>query len=259
MKVKVYSDLHLETNREVCFHPGEGSVLVLAGDILTAKHLRTDGELGETYKTFIKQCSENYDKVLYVAGNHEHYQYNIFSTHKDIREHLPDNFILMENDTVTIGDWVFIGATLWTDFNNQNASDMFAVKQMINDYRYIRIGKNFRKLLPEDVLKIHLKSRTYIQEQLEKHKDDKVFVITDHLPCEKSIHKRFKGNVSNAAYYSDLSGIIQENPQIKYWVHGHSHTKADYKIGNCRVISNPRGYYLYEEANGFDPDFELEI
>ena len=257
MKVKVYSDLHIETNREVCFHPGEGNVLLLAGDILTAKSLQTKGELGTAYRTFLKQCSKNYDKVLYVAGNHEHYQYNIFSTHNDIRKHLPDNIILMENDTIRIDDWVFIGSTLWTDFNNQNASDMFAVKQMINDYRYIRIGKNFRKLLPEDVLKIHLKSRTYIEQQLQKHKDDKVFVITHHAPTAQSIHPRFKGNVSNAAYFTDLSNLIMNNPQIKYWVSGHTHHATDYYVENCRCICNPRGYYLYEQANGFNPDLEI--
>ena len=54
MKVKVYSDLHLETNHEICFHPGEGNVLVLAGDILTAKSLQTKGELGSLdYPFFI--------------------------------------------------------------------------------------------------------------------------------------------------------------------------------------------------------------
>lgn len=259
MKVKVYSDLHLEINTETCFIPGEGNILILGGDILTAKSLKSKSELGIAYKTFLKQCSKNYDKVLYVAGNHEHYQYKITNTHRDIREHLPDNIILMENDTIRIDDWVFIGSTFWTDFNNQNASDMFAVKQMINDYRYIRIGENFRKLQPQDVLKIHLESKKYLLEQLQKHKNDKVFVITHHAPTAKSIHPRFKGNVSNAAYFTDLSGIILENPQIKYWVSGHTHHATDYMVGDCRCICNPRGYYLYEKANGFNPDFELEI
>jgi hypothetical protein len=47
------------------------------------------------------------------------------------------------------------------------------------------------------------------------------------------------------------------HPQIKYWIHGHTHTHFDYKIGECRVICNPRGYP--NENTGFDPNFEMEI
>jgi hypothetical protein len=30
------------------------------------------------------------------------------------------------------------------------------------------------------------------------------------------------------------------------WVHGHVHAKNDYIVGNCRVVSNPRGYIGHE-------------
>lgn len=259
MKIKILSDLHLEINDKQPFHPGSGDVLILAGDILTAKHLNADGKLGEQYRQFLKDCSENFNQVLYVAGNHEHYSYHVNSTHKDIRKHLPKNIYLMENNKFVLNDWIFIGMSFWTDFNNRNASDMFVVKQMINDYRYIRTGPNYRKLLPEDVLELHLNSRKYLEEQLRVHKNDNVFVITHHAPSVKSIHDRFKGNVSNAAYYTEMSDLILNNSQIKYWISGHTHHCTDYMIGNCRCICNARGYYLYEEANGFNADLEIEV
>ena len=26
------------------------------------------------------------------------------------------------------------------------------------------------------------------------------------------------------------------------WVHGHTHTSHDYRVGRCRIVCNPRGY-----------------
>jgi hypothetical protein len=64
----------------------------------------------------------------------------------------------------------------------------------------------------------------------------------------------------NGAYYSDLSELILDNPQIKTWVHGHMHNQSDYMIGDTRVVTNPRGYMGYETiANTFDPGFSFEV
>jgi hypothetical protein len=57
--------------------------------------------------------------------------------------------------------------------------------------------------------------------------------------------------------------LILNNPQIKYFSHGHTHDSFDYMIGGCRVICNPRGYYTGVNSNDlnpdFDPNFEIEV
>jgi hypothetical protein len=64
----------------------------------------------------------------------------------------------------------------------------------------------------------------------------------------------------NGGYASDLSEFILDNPEIKFWTHGHMHDPSDYMIGDCRVICNPRGYVGYEsQANIFDPTVGFEI
>ena len=87
MKLRCFSDLHLE---HFCagqyFDPGEGDLLILAGDILCAKHLKKNGYLAEVYEKFLTTCSKNYQKVLYVFGNHEAYGYNYEGTQKTIQE-----------------------------------------------------------------------------------------------------------------------------------------------------------------------------
>ena len=80
-KVTYMSDLHLEFDANV--DPGEGDILVLAGDILVAKYL--DPSLNDSmarskrkgYMRFYEKTLENYKSVYYIHGNHEPYGMDI--------------------------------------------------------------------------------------------------------------------------------------------------------------------------------------
>jgi predicted phosphodiesterase len=256
MKLKVLSDLHLE-HFVACqvFNVGEGNVLILAGDILCAKHFKTDGYLHAVYDRFLNDCSNNYDKVLYVMGNHEFYGYNYEGTKKKLKENLPHNFHLLDNDTITINNWNFIGFTFWTDFRNENAIEMMEAECNMNDYEVIRIGSKFRKMRADDTLTFHKESKNYLLNQLQTLNDN-VFVISHHAPSYQSVAAQFK-NEANGAYVSNLDDLIINHPQIKYWVHGHTHTHFDYMIEGCRIICNPGGYP--GQNTGFFPDKIFDI
>lgn len=254
MKLKVLSDLHLEHCVACQVYPvGEGDVLVLAGDILNAKHFKTKGYIRDVYNRFLEDCSKNYQKVLYVFGNHEYYGYNYEGAKKKIKENLPDNFHILENDTVQIEDWNFIGFTFWTDFRNENALEMMEAECNMNDYKVIRIGHNYRKLTANDTLGFHKESKKYLINQLQTLKEN-VFVITHHAPTYQSVPQEYKKH-ANGAYCSNLDDLIIEHPQIKYWVHGHTHTAFNYMIEQCRIVCNPAGYP--GQATGFNPDLEF--
>ena len=256
MKLKVLSDLHLEHCVACQVYPvGEGDVLVLAGDIFCAKHFKTDGYIHQVYDRFLSDCSKNYNKVLYVLGNHEFYGYNYEGAKKKLKENLPDNFHLLDNDTITINNWNFIGFTLWTDFRNENALEMMDAAQCMNDYKVIRIGHNYRKLNPNDTLDFHKESKNYLLNQLQTLTEN-VFVISHHAPSYQSIPQEYKKN-PNGAYCSNLDDVIVNHPQIKYWVHGHTHNAFNYMIEDCRVICNPGGYP--GQGTGFNPDLYFDI
>ena len=256
MKLRCLSDLHLE---HFCagqyFDPGEGDILILAGDIICAKHLKKNGYLKDVYLRFFEDCSKNFKNILYVLGNHCHYGYNYEGTQKTIQEHLPDNFQLMENDTVKIGDYNFIGFTFWTDFRNENPLEMMYAQQYMNDYKVIRITSNFRKLNTNDTLGFHKKSKEYLLNQLQELNEN-VVVISHMAPSYQSVHKDFK-NTENGAFVSDLDDLILSYPQIKYWCHGHLHSYSNYTIGNCNIICNPVGYP--GQITGYNPNLEIEI
>lgn len=258
MKVKIFSDLHLEHYYACQTFPflEEGDVLILAGDILNAKHFRSDGYLKAVYDRFLNDCSKNYKHVLYVFGNHEPYGYKYESAYVKIRENVPHNFHVLENDTVTIDNWNFVGFTFWTNFRNANAIEMMEAECLMNDYRSIRIGSNYRKLRAQDTLNFHNQSREYLLNQLETLKEN-VFVISHHSPSYQSIPEFFKNESCNGAYCSDYDGLILNHPQIKYWVHGHTHHPFDYMIGDCRVICNPGGYP--GQDTGFRTDLFVDL
>ena len=261
MKIKVVSDLHLETCEYGHGVPdlGEGEVLILGGDILCARHFKKDGNLHKVYDNFLKKCVDNFDEVLYLAGNHEAYGYNYEGTWDVLAEHLPKGIHILENDFVKIKDWVFLGATLWTDFRNENALEMMEAAQCLNDYKVIRIGSNYRKMNPDDTLKFHKKSKQFLLDTLPMFKNQKVWVLTHHAPSYRSVHPKYRNSgIANGAYVSNLDDLIFDNQNIKYFSHGHTHESMDYMIGGCRVMCNPRGYYPTEVNPNFDPNFEVD-
>ena len=118
----------------------------------------------------------------------------------------------------------------------------------------IKIGEKVKeepaKLSPEDTVEFHKKMVDYIKIVTEflGENPKKFVVVGHHTPSTFSIHPKYRGHtLMNGAYSSDLSNFILDRPQIKLWVHGHTHDPFDYMVGSTRVACNPRGYYGYEE------------
>ena len=261
MKIKVVSDLHLETCEQGQGVPniGEGDALILGGDILCARHFKKNGPLKKVYNDFLQKCVDNFDEVLYLSGNHEAYGYNYEGTFDVLKENLPEGIHLMENSVVKIQDWVFLGATLWTDFRNENALEMMEAAQCMNDYKTIRIGSNYRKLNPDDTLGFHKKSKQFLLDTLPMFNNQKVWVLTHHAPSYQSVSPKYRSaGIANGAYVNNFDDLIFDNSQIKYFSHGHVHDSMDYMIGGCRVIANPRGYFPSEINPNFNPNFEVD-
>lgn len=270
MKISLVSDLHLENGYQEL--PG-GEVLILAGDISEVRDFKNefhstrllDAKPGtyKWYDFFYKECAK-YDRVFYVMGNHEHYHGRFDRTYHDLKSILPDNVRLLEDECEEYKGVLFIGSTLWTDCNKGNPLTVHTVKYSMNDYRIIKnhyLNKDiYYKLTPEYTMSVHKKSRDYIRLMLNEKPQMPVVVITHHGPSFMSIHDQYKNDQHmNGAYASELSELILDYENIQYWVHGHMHDAVDYKIGNTRVVSNPRGYLGYEDTSEFDPNFSFEI
>jgi Icc-related predicted phosphoesterase len=259
MRIDYCSDLHLEFGYVTL--PG-GDVLVLAGDICEERSLRKqfhdtkliDHDDGAYRYTdfFERECSK-YRKVFMVMGNHEHYHGKFHKTLEVLRGIVPENVTILEKEALEFEGVVFMGATLWTNCNNGDSLTTYTLKAGMNDYRVIQNfyeDKNlYFKLTPEYTFRDHIKAMNFFREEIVKHTDKPVVVITHHAPSFMSISEQYRtpgDHHMNGGYASDLSEFILDHPQIKTWVHGHVHSTHDYVIGETRVVANPRGYLGHE-------------
>ena len=260
MKIALGSDLHLEWGALELHNTENADVLVLSGDICVAKHLNGVHHHDQRYRKFFQECCERFPKVIYVLGNHEHYSYDIQQTAAHLKRELAyDNLHILENETVDIEDYTFIGTTLWTNMNDEDSLTLMHVKHMMNDFDTIKNSARMlseykpAKLTPEDTVAEHKKSMDYINHITYNRPNYKFVVVGHHCPSFKSVHPKYAHDkIMNGAFASDLDDFIAYRPQIKLWCHGHTHEPFDYEIGTTRIACNPRGYNGHEpRANNF--------
>jgi Icc-related predicted phosphoesterase len=238
-------------------------VLILAGDICMAVDANKDTEQGRRVQDFFRRCNAQFDRVIYIMGNHEHYQGDYAKSAERLRymltEHRCSNVVLLDQESVTVDDVTFVGGTLWTDFNRQDSLTMWHAGKCMNDYQVaVNSGRTYNgykpyRLLPEDVLSEHEHMLSYISTVTAEQHDRKFVVVGHHAPSSQSVAEQYKGDsLMNGNFFSDLEQFILDRPQIKLWIHGHMHNNSNYWIGETQVICNPRGYVGHEEsANWF--------
>jgi predicted phosphodiesterase len=277
MKINLISDCHL--NFLDLTLPG-GDVLIAAGDMIEAGHLRKadnakkDTFLADRYRRFINEEFTKYGKVIYVAGNHEHYNNSYDDTHARLRREMPDNVHFLEAESCQIEDVHFFGGTFWTDMNKHDPITMSVLKQGMADFNgAIKHGHSIKietaygdsyytnKFTPSFAAEIFKDTVGLLKDFLDEHPTDKVVVVSHHAPSPISINMKYLDDYHmNGGYHSNLTEFIMDHPQIKTWCHGHMHDPVDYMIGTTRILSNPRGYAGYEEqAEIFDPSFSFEV
>jgi predicted phosphodiesterase len=264
MKIAVASDVHLEFGDLDLTNDNNAEVLILSGDILVAKDITQHdphGVMGPDYRsnryhTFMQECSARFPHVIYIMGNHEHYNGDFANTETHLKEvlgYLP-NVYLLEKEIKVINGITFIGGTLWTDMNNEDATTLYHMKSMMNDFRCVRNGTSNR-FMPEDAVNEHVKFKGYIQQIVEGKLDQKFVVCGHHSPSKLSTHPRYADDmIMNGGYSSNMNDYILDHPQIRLWTHGHTHHVFDYMIGSTRIVCNPRGYVGYEDRA---EEFEL--
>jgi len=280
MKIQIVSDLHLEFEDINIKNENGADVLVLSGDICVAddfhnqpvalawENLPTDGhgraKRALRYREFFKRVSFQFPHVIYILGNHEHYNGKFDLSAEEIQNQLSvmnlPNVYLLDQGTKIIDDVHFVGATLWTDCNNADNLTLYHLEHAMNDFRLIRIAKeNFRKFLPARTISEHRRAKQYIQLMHNEFPEDaKMVVCTHHAPSHLSIHEYYKNDyLMNGGYASNLGDFILDHPKIKLWTHGHMHQCFDYEIGDTRIVCNPRGYN--DENPNFNPNFIVEI
>ena len=239
MKISYASDIHLEFGPILLDNEDNSDVLVLAGDIFVAEHLNHEGYQKTKIVEFFDSVNDQWDNIILVYGNHEYYEGKIGGVTDLLNKNVNmKNVRVLDPGHVVIGGVMFVGGTLWTNFN-QNPVDMWAASRSMNDF-YLIHNKSGSRFKPEDAAMIFEEHLEYITNILDERHP--TVVVTHHAPSNISIQDCYKGDNISPAYFSHLDEFIMNNNNIHLWIHGHTHHCVDYMVGNTRVVSNQRGY-----------------
>lgn len=227
--------------------PSLYDIVVLAGDIHSHTHA-----IHWAARTFSKP-------VVYLPGNHEFYGAHYQGLWTELRRTAAEyaHVHLLDEDAIEIDGVRILGTMLWTDFM-LFGSDLGTHGQCLHDAKHgmldfdrIRfIGCNL--LRPVDTVRLHRECAAFLSEALNTPFDGPTVVVTHHLPSMLSVADRFKQSLLSAAFASNLDHLVAK---ADLWIHGHTHTSVDYRIGKCRVVCNPRGYPHQLKNRYENPDF----
>ena len=235
MKLALASDLHLEFGHIELENPGV-DVLILSGDICVAS------KFGPDYDRFFNDVSKAFKHVVYIVGNHEHYNGDFNKTIDTLRMVLAryENVHLLDKETFVLDDVTFIGGTLWTDMNKEDFITLSTMPSVMNDFRRV-INSNRKvshkvpiykkdaegnfvyknvdnmsatvidhyehreqvaKFSPEDSVEDHKKMVEYIHSVTEGKFDQKFVVVGHHAPSKLSTHPKYAREVIMNGAYS---------------------------------------------------------
>lgn len=254
MRVQIFSDLHADVRPPKQIGIGaDVDVVIAAGDIC-------EGAVQSfaVLRHFVPAAVP----IVFVLGNHEYYRsfvsYELAAARKRAAA---DNIHLLENDTVVINGVRFVGATLWTDYALFGAEwrqrVMDACRHGLNDHRLIGWRKQpWEQFRPQEALLLHQQSREYLGALLAERFAGATVVVTHHAPHPGSIADCFRTDLLTGGFASDCEDLILAT-QPDFWIHGHMHNSADYRVGATRIVCNPNGYG--NENPFFDSALVVEV
>jgi predicted phosphodiesterase len=251
-RILIASDLHLEFS-DMELDASDADVVVLAGDI-------HEGAAG------IEWAKARFDlPVVYVAGNHEFYNGEVGAVTAAMKAAAAGSTVhVLDDEAVTIAGVRFLGAVLWTDFGlygeTVKAEAFERCVKFMPDFKIVSYGAEI--FTPDDTIAIHGRSRDWLGARLAENNDGPSVVVTHHAPHRGSLAPQYAEDPVSAAFVSDLEPLILET-QPALWIHGHTHTPFDYRVGETRVVCNPRGYTRkpngHKENPAFSPRFIVEV
>jgi predicted phosphodiesterase len=244
MRIQFLSDLHLEV---APYAPSVAAadLVVLAGDI-------HNGAAGIAWA---RECFGV--PVLYVPGNHEYYDGEFHAVHDGLGAAAHEGGIrLLDCLEYRAGDVRFLGCTLWTDYSlvpaSRRARAIENSRTRNPDYALIRYGA--RNFTPEDAIALCTRHRRWLEERLDAPFGGTTVVVTHFAPHPLSIAPVYADHPANPSFIVDLEAMMG---RAALWIHGHTHTRFDYRVRGTRVVCNPRGYP--GEPTGFQPDWTIDL
>lgn len=232
------------------WHQNPGSeVLVIAGDI--------SNDIQQTIAV-VRDAARVYKWVVFVEGNHDHYQHellgNIESNRKSLAEELSDlsNVVHLDGERdLQLGSTLFIGAMGWYDwqcFVDRGISAELARDSWIRgnaDSQYIDFG-GFKS---PAIAAMH-DSEALRSKVIKAQDDDSIsdIVVVTHSSPRADIMLWIDGNddwnnLTPSYVNSGMSRVVEADvkSKIRHWVYGHTHYRQVLDLDGIRYSNGARG------------------
>ena len=249
MSIQLASDIHLEQNPGLTFAQlitPSADIMVLAGDIGAPKC--------PSYREFLAECSRQFKHVILIAGNHEYRRCipdTMAQTDANIK-HLCTQWgnvhYLANGETCEIGEYNFIGATLWSrvavaQFPSASLAELNArwAPLKVDATRPFTIEESVT-LFQEHLQKIEVAINSGISKKL------KNIIVTHHAPIMNGPFKT-PDPIRDSLYATDLGGSF-DGRYIRLWLFGHTHWNYTTSINGTHVLSNQYGAKGIKGWNG---------
>jgi Icc-related predicted phosphoesterase len=195
-------------------------LLVVAGDLEPIRQA--------SIASFVNLCTKH-TQVIYVPGNHDYYGSSWQRVEDLLRtfEGSIDNLkILRSGDVFTYQGRRFLGDTMWI----RDVPGIYSQQGMINDpYQILDFYSGMKER--------HARFMAFIDKELQKGD----IVITHHLPSDRSTPAIFQNSPSQPWFVCDMENLIHERKPAA-WIHGHTHSRHVYALGETQIICNAIGY-----------------
>ena len=174
--------------------------------------------------------SDKYDPVQFIDGIEKlRYTTDLYNS---------NGITCLEGTTIEI-DGITIGGThswydgkIYTDQMSPYGSPLMTFwKRIMNDSHYMKLD-DFYGLCKEEM------------ENLKKLHGKCDVMMTHVCPSvyPKAFVPRYRNDTTNAFYSFDYEEQIHSDPRLKYWAYGHTHDVHQFTTGNCKILTNPKGY-----------------
>jgi Icc-related predicted phosphoesterase len=269
INVRVLSDLHFE------FHADGGKefvrgldprgvdVVVLAGDI-TKMRLGFDKTLGLFRERF--PASE----IVFIPGNHEYHECDLATVTRGLKHSVSklQGVHWLDCNAVKIGGRRFLGTTLWYGKSPAPKHPLLlstddewgrGIIRTVNEKGVVEAPYADFEVIPS-LAQWNQQEHERAMSFLEANVREGDIVVTHFLPTRRSTPEKFRTALSNCFFVAaELEGFIEERKPA-LWIHGHTHTSCDYRIGPTRVVCNPFGYQSQGELNSdFDEGLTVSV
>lgn len=224
-----------------------------------AKYLIIAGDVSDNIVhslDYINKLSNNYEKVLFVDGNHESvHKYPVLHNTEYIYEKVKqlnnDKIVYLPKKHFRIDKNIFIGCCGWWDYCDKNENKIEENLSYFDNW-IPHFNKNNNRQFINSVIEKSEDEFDELKRQVEiyekDHFIDNIIIVTHTVP-----HLYYcKYSDSSTEHNTKFKEFFNKTKykKISNWIFGHLHDQFENEIDGIKLVANPRG-----RPEDYDRDF----